>query len=217
MTTTALQGLFSDDVVVVESRDLPVDESDLWPDERSAIGDVVPGRWWDWVMGRSCARRAMTQLGVEPEPVLSGKKREPLWPVGVVGAITHTDGYVAAAVARRDSVVAVGIDAEPDLPLPKGVLSRIALETEHGWLGADPGSGVANPDRLLFSIKESIYKAWYPLAGRWLGFDEASVAIDAAAGTFRAEVLTDGPLSIVEGRFVSAAGVLLTAIEVSAD
>lgn len=215
---SGLHTLFSDAVVVVETRDPELDESRLWPEERAALGEVVDGRRWDWVMGRRCARRAIETLGLEPSPVLSGERREPLWPGGVVGAITHTAGYAAAAVARAGEVVALGIDAEPDEPLPQGVLRRVALEAEQEWIAAwKPGAAtVGHIDRLLFSAKESIYKAWYPVAGTWLGFDDALVRVDIETSTFEAEILVDGPLRSLTGRFATHEGILTTAIEVLA-
>ena len=209
----ATERLFSPHVVLVDSRADAPDESLLWPEEREALGQVVPGRWWDWVTGRRCARLALTDLGVEPAPVLRGPKREPQWQPEVVGAITHTAGYAAAAVAHVGDVRSVGLDAEPDEPLPGGVLRRIAREEELAWVDGTV-AGVDNPDRLLFSVKESIYKAWFPLAGTWLGFEDARVEVDPSAGEFHAQILVDGPLSSVTGRYVSAEGIVVTAIEV---
>ena len=72
--------------------------------------------------------------------------------------------------------------------------------------------------RLLFSAKESIYKAWYPLTGRWLGFEDARLTIDPA-GTFAAKLLIDGartdggpPLRVLRGRFLVAHGLIATAV-----
>lgn len=209
----ATEELFSPNVVLVDSRDDAADDSLLWPEERDAIGEVVPGRWWDWVTGRRCARLALTDLGVAPAPVLRGPKREPQWQPDVVGAITHTAGYAAAAVAHAGDVRSVGLDAEPDEPLPDGVLRRIARDEELGWVEGSV-TGVENADRLLFSAKESIYKAWFPLAGTWLGFDDARVEIDPSGGLFRAEILIDGPLSVVTGTYTSVGGIVVTAIEV---
>ena len=73
--------------------------------------------------------------------------------------------------------------------------------------------------RLLFSAKESVYKAWYPLTGRWLGFEDARLTIDPAAGTFAAKLLVDGarkdgepPLTELHGRFLVARGLIATAV-----
>lgn len=210
---TGLADLLSADVAVVETRDAVLDDSLLWPAERDAIGDVVAGRRWDWTMGRRCARQALDALGVTPEPVLSGPRREPLWPDGVVGAITHTHGYAAAAVARAATHRGVGVDAEADEALPDGVLARIAGDREATWLATRPEVGVGHPDRLLFSVKESIYKVWFPLARRWLGFHDVEVTFDADRQTFVVEIGPDGPVSTLEGRYASIDGVILSAIE----
>jgi 4'-phosphopantetheinyl transferase EntD len=77
-------------------------------------------------------------------------------------------------------------------------------------------------DRLLFSAKESVYKAWFPLAGRWLGFEEAVITIDPAAGVFTARLLVPGPvtggrpLTGFSGRWTAGHGLVLTAIAVPA-
>ena len=41
-------------------------------------------------------------------------------------------------------------------------------------------------DRLVFSAKESVYKAWFPSVGTWLGFEDAELAI--GEGTFCATI-----------------------------
>ncbi|MET8094721.1 4'-phosphopantetheinyl transferase superfamily protein, partial [Micromonospora sp. NPDC005220] len=128
----------------------------------------------------------------------------------------------AAAVARAADVAALGIDAEPHGPLPDGVLESVSA-TGDGELLADlarrhPGT---HWDRLLFSAKESIYKAWYPLTQRWLGFEDASLSIDPAAGTFSGRLhvpgtrLDGGPdLRDLRGRYVVTDGLVLTAVTV---
>ncbi|WP_319204824.1 DUF6545 domain-containing protein [Streptomyces sp. ME02-8801-2C] len=80
--------------------------------------------------------------------------------------MTHCDGYRAAAVSRRLDVAALGIDAEPHAPLPPGLLRRIASPSERGHLTALRHTRPAlHWDRLFFSAKESVYKAWFPAGG----------------------------------------------------
>jgi 4'-phosphopantetheinyl transferase EntD len=65
--------------------------------------------------------------------------------------------------------------------------------------------------------KESVYKAWFPLARRWLGFEEARVAVDPDAGTFRARLLIEPPAGVpveFNGRYLIKDGLVLTAIVV---
>ncbi|WP_423832395.1 hypothetical protein [Streptomyces manipurensis] len=62
---------------------------------------------------RACARRALAGLGREPVALLPGPGGAPQWPSGVVGSITHCEGYRAAVAAPAGVVAALGIDAEP--------------------------------------------------------------------------------------------------------
>src|SRR6202034_758387 len=125
----------------------------------------------------------------------TGARGEPRWPAGVVGSITHCAGYPACAVARTVDLVTVGIDAEPNEALPSGVLAEDASTRERERLRELARHEPAVCwDRLLFSAKEAVYKAWFPLAERWLGFEDATVSIDPAQGTFEARLLVSGPL-----------------------
>jgi 4'-phosphopantetheinyl transferase EntD len=191
----------------------------LFPAEEATLGRAVEKRRREFTTGRVCAHRALRELGVPVGPVLPGPRREPVWPAGVVGSITHCAGYRAAAVARSDRIVTVGIDAEPNDDVPAGVLDAVARPDERAWVAAlRSRQPEVCWDRLLFSIKESIYKAWFPLARRWLGFEDAAVTVDAAAGTFAARLLVPGPslaggeLTGFTGRWLASNGLVLTAI-----
>jgi 4'-phosphopantetheinyl transferase EntD len=192
-------------------RDDPAEPA-LFPEEAALIDGAVDRRR-EFAAGRWCAHHAIAGLGLSPGPVLRGPKREPLWPSGLVGSITHCRGLRAAAVAFREHVQGIGIDAEPDGPMPAGVGRRVLCDEERSWLARAP-AGV-NWERLIFSAKESVYKAWFPLTGRWLGFDEAIVTFDLL-GSFEAQVLTQAPpaLRVFRGRFAIADGLVLTAVAV---
>ncbi|MEU4932398.1 4'-phosphopantetheinyl transferase superfamily protein [Streptomyces yokosukanensis] len=200
----------------------------LHPEEAALVATATEGRREEFTTVRGCARRAMTDLGLPPAPVLSGRRNVPQWPVGVVGSMTHCAGYRAAALARDTDLVAVGIDAEPNRPLPQGVLETIALPGELAW-ARSPVAGAERVcrDRLLFSAKEAVYKTWFPLVGTELDFQDArlSVRTDADSlrrGTFRAEVLRpaagpDGrPVTGFGGRWLADRGLVVTAIAVPA-
>ena len=66
-------------------------------------------------------------------------------------------------------------------------------------------------DRMLFSVKESVYKALFPITGRWLGFEEVSVTIYPSDATFSARLMVDSPIRTICGQFVAAHGHILTA------
>ncbi len=79
--------------------------------EAELVARAVEKRRREFAGGRDCARRALAALGIAPLAILSGERGEPLWPEGVVGAITHCAGYRGSAVARAGEVAALGIDA----------------------------------------------------------------------------------------------------------
>jgi 4'-phosphopantetheinyl transferase EntD len=189
----------------------------LLPQEAAIVERASDKRRREFTAGRECARIALGKLGVAPAPILIGERGAPRWPEGIVGSITHCDGYRAAAVAYADDVAAIGLDAELDDPLPRGVLDVISLPAERARLAALAGERPAVCwDRLLFSAKESVYKAWFPLTGRWLGFEDADVTI-TPAGTFTARLLAEPQppcTASFAGRWLASGGLILTAIAV---
>ncbi|NMO57331.1 4'-phosphopantetheinyl transferase superfamily protein [Actinoplanes sp. TBRC 11911] len=180
--------------------------------EEDLVATATVGRRREFVTARRCAREALATLGFAPVAIRTGPRREPLWPAGVVGAITHCEGYRAAAVARADAIHGLGIDAEPHKTLPPGVRDMVVAEGDDELLGE---LAARRPevhwDRVLFSAKESIYKAWFPLTGRWLGFEEASLSIDPDAGTFGAHLHVESELEI-HGRFAIKDGLIATVV-----
>lgn len=184
------------------------------PEEAELISGAVEGRKREFITGRRCAREALGLLGEKPVAIGVGERREPLWPAGIVGSITHCAGYRAAAVGRAEDVAAIGIDAEPDAPLPEGVRDVVMSEAEGALLTGE------NADRVLFCAKEAIYKAWFPLTRRWLGFEECHLTIDAR--TFVGRILVDGsridggaPLTELSGRYLRANGLILAVVSLS--
>jgi 4'-phosphopantetheinyl transferase EntD len=213
-----ITSLLPDSVVTVETWHDLVDTT-LFPEEEVSLGRAVKSRRHEFITGRACARAALARLGIPPVAIPTGSRGEPLWPRGVVGSITHCAGYRACAVARETQVAAVGIDAEPNAPLPTGVLEAVASKAERERLaGADPAISL---DRVLFSAKESVYKAWFPLAGRPLGFEDVDLSVDRETSEFRAQLLVQGPdvggrtLTGFSGSWGIVDGVILTTVVVA--
>jgi 4'-phosphopantetheinyl transferase EntD len=194
----------------------------LFPEEAAAIAKAGGGRRREFTTARACAHRALTGLGVPPGPVLRGERGAPRWPDGIVGSITHCADYRAAVAARAGEILALGIDAEPNDVLPGGVLDLISLPPERAMLAGLAAVPGICWDRLLFSAKESVYKAWFPRTGRWLGFEDAQITINPGNGTFTAALLVPpaetgrpGPPGYA-GRWLERDGFLLTAVAVAA-
>ncbi|MFY1679505.1 MULTISPECIES: 4'-phosphopantetheinyl transferase family protein [unclassified Streptomyces] len=198
----------------------------LHPEEEPLVARAVAKRRREFTVVRSCARRAMLRLGVPAQPVLTGERGAPLWPKGLLGSMTHCDGYCAAALVRDTDLASVGIDAEPAAALPDGVLDAVALPSERDRLRRLAEERPHVPwDRLLFSAKESVYKAWFPLTGAWLDFDEADIEFTTGPdrvdrGALRASLLVPGPrvgrdrLGRFDGRWTVRDGLLATVVVV---
>ncbi|MEG3634979.1 4'-phosphopantetheinyl transferase family protein [Micromonospora palythoicola] len=190
----------------------------LHPAEATCLGDrAVDSRRRDFTAGRVCARRAMAALGLPPVAVPAAADRSPVWPAGLVGTITHTRGYCAAAVARSDEIRAVGMDAEQNRELGPGVRRLICLPEEDEQVERLP-PGICWP-AVFFSAKETVYKVWHPVVGSWLDFHDALVHLDPDAGTFTARIsptrVTDAatarPPALINGRFAVDGALVRTA------
>ena len=209
-----IEAILPPQVSVAEAREDDA-AAPLFPEEEEIVARAVERRRREFATGRSCARRALAGLGVEPSPILPGPLGEPKWPAGIVGSITHCEGYRAAAAARGSDLIALGIDAEPHAPLPPGLLGDVAAPAEAAALAElSRGRPEAHWDRLLFSAKESAFKAWYPLAGLPLDFLQARVAFDPAQESFKAELPAPGrrrPYAF-DGRWAVRDGLLVTAV-----
>ncbi|MGC9537299.1 4'-phosphopantetheinyl transferase family protein [Streptomyces sp. UG1] len=223
-----IEELLPEPVVTVEAYgdDDEAATAPLYPEEEAVVARAVDKRRREFAVVRFCARRAMDKLGVPPQPILPGERGAPGWPAGLVGSMTHCDDYAAAALVRAGELASLGIDAEPHQTLPEGVLPAVALPAETDQLrrlaAEHPG---VHWDRLLFSAKESVYKAWFPLTGQWLDFTEAEIEVFADpgerhSGGLRARLLVPGPwvgdrrVDVFEGRWTVQRGLVASAVSV---
>lgn len=146
------------------------------------IGSAVRKRQAEYYHGRLCARAALKSLGRD-STVGTGTMREPVWPPSIVGSITH-GGALAAAVALPSIVCqGIGIDIE-QVPITAeaqyALRSKCVSVREYSLLESlknriDIGILLT----LVFSAKESFFKATFPKVGYYFDFDVIEVrAID---------------------------------------
>jgi 4'-phosphopantetheinyl transferase EntD len=115
----------------------------------------------------------------------------------------------------------VGIDAEPHEPLHGKILPEIVTPAENRRV---TDLSAAWPDvhwdRVWLSAKEAVYKSWFALTRRWLGFHDAEVTLDGANGRFVAQLLVPGAringesISSFSGRWLVRDSLTLTAVVV---
>jgi 4'-phosphopantetheinyl transferase EntD len=219
-----LAGLLPDDVMS-ECGDPLAPSAPLFPEEAALVARAIDKRKKEFAKGRECARSALARLGYRGAAVLlTGTDREPLWPPGITGSITHTTGFCGAAVASSERYLGIGIEAEPAEPLEPELIRRICRADENlspdGLRGElDEGDELGELDesvvpRLVFSAKESVYKCLFPSIRRFLGFHDVRVAL--GPGSFRATLLVAAepfcPGSEFQGRWHRVDTHVLTAL-----
>ncbi len=172
---------------------------------------AVRKRQLEFLEGRFCVGEALKTCAPEYADAVVGigPAREPLWPPGIVGSITHTHGYVSAAVARASRARAIGLDAEQVMSADQAerLLDPIADRAEVGAVARMTGWSAAAALTAIFSAKESIFKALYPEVGRYFDFRDAWIdGFDPESHTFRGRLLSTLTQSLraghaVEGRW----------------
>ena len=134
-------------------------------------------RYSEFLIGRQAAKRA---LGGE---YFIGKAQtgEPIWPDGLIGSISHTEGLAVAAVGSSEKFQAIGIDLENiDRKINIDISKRICSDSEKQWLDT-------KEDLLkVFSSKEAIYKALFPICKTFFGF--LDVELRPAGGGYTAQL-----------------------------
>ena len=130
--------------------------------------------------GRICAREVLSKLGTLGQPVLRDPQtREPLWPEGISGAITHSGNWAAAAAGKTADVLGIGIDLED---LERQVDSRISrhvcIPEEQKWLQECGEDFLEQNLKIIFSAKESIFKAFFPYTRTYLHFHDARILME---------------------------------------
>lgn len=132
----------------------------LLPEEEVLVAKAADKRRRDFALGRACARSALEQLGHSGVAVGKGRDGAPCWPSGVVGSITHAQGYAAALVAQAARVSGVGVDAERLGGVTEALWPRLFDAAECAHLSSLDGAAQILTATLFFSAKETCYKAW---------------------------------------------------------
>jgi 4'-phosphopantetheinyl transferase EntD len=175
--TSALLGrLFPGGVIAFEVRQL-VGRDTLHVEEAPYVARAVPKRVGEFAAGRACARRALAELAIVDFPLRVGSNREPLWPEGITGSITHTTGFCGVVVARKTETLSLGVDAELASAVQRRLWRQIATAQESCWLEGlqtDRGAIMAS---VLFSAKEAFFKCQFPLTREWLNFGDVAVRV----------------------------------------
>lgn len=183
----------------------------LMASERRATTSMAPQRLLEFSAGRTCAHNALQELGLPSDGIPIGPQREPLWPSGVTGSISHSRDLAVATVAPLTLLPGIGIDLEPALPLDSDLINRICRPAELARLQRGPD--MALRAKIVFSAKESVYKCLWPPTRLFLEFSDVEIALGDSDSSFR--VIGRGSLQELScaslvGRATVVAGHIIT-------
>ncbi|WP_051559829.1 4'-phosphopantetheinyl transferase family protein [Marinobacterium jannaschii] len=155
----------------------PGDEQCLGIELPEKLASALAKRRVEYIAGRCCARAALSAAGLADAVPGYNSDRSPHWPAGVQGSISHSDGVAVAAVLR-DAYMGIDLETLVSADTAASVAGMILTPAEQLRYGARPDPLILT---LIFSLKESFYKAAYPQVGRFFDFTVLSVtAIDPA-------------------------------------
>lgn len=187
-----IKALFPSQVVTVTATPAMWDGK-LYPEEAAFIQKAVIKRRREFTAGRLCAKAALKALGITGFPVLSGDEREPLWPSGITGSISHCDDYCGVALARQSTLTSIGLDIETIAPLDDDLEAMICTPQEITRANQSPPPSGCNWQKFIFSAKESVYKSLFPVTRAYLDFHDLEIVFDIDKMQFSATLLTQLP------------------------
>jgi len=188
-------------VMTPRHRDMPVLAAEA---EYLAAHRMRPRREAEFRAGRACAREALSRIGIDRWPLIPAATREPQWPADVVGSITHSGSYCAAAVAHASHCAGIGIDVEATGRVGDELAPAVCTSSELAALAKCRSGGRRELLTLIFSAKESVFKAVFPRQRLFLEFNDVRIDFEPENGSFRAHGRApelERLLDRLEGRF----------------
>ncbi|MEJ2362984.1 MAG: 4'-phosphopantetheinyl transferase superfamily protein [Gammaproteobacteria bacterium] len=150
----------------------------LYQSELELVQDVSDKRMLEFSTGRDCAHQALHKMGYETCPILKGEQREPIWPEGVVGSISHCRDLAGAVMADKARIRSVGFDIENLKQLNPDISRHVCTPEEKIWIKQLPVEQQNLGLLLIFSLKEAVFKCVYQATGQSLGFKQCRVVMD---------------------------------------
>lgn len=141
------------------------------------LRSAVAKRRCEYLAGRVLYQQLLQHIGHPYQPLLRSNAGAPLWPAGFTGSISHSDGIAICCLCPLTDYKSVGIDIESHLTVQTcaDIEQMIMQPDEQRYLQLLPDSDYTRLVSLVFSAKESLYKAIFPDVGRFFGFEDAAI------------------------------------------
>ncbi len=206
-------GLFPLPVTVAALRTDPHARTE-YAEEAQASARMLPARRAEFLTGRRALRQALAAAGIDCGAIPVGACRAPVLPRGVAASLSHTGGLCVAVASQ--GARSIGVDIEGARPLQDDLWPDILTPGERARLAEMPANRRGIVAMQVFTCKEALYKAQFPLTGQLIGFDAVDIALAGTVFTawFRRDV---GPFrkgSSLVGRTALAGRFVLSGVVV---
>jgi enterobactin synthetase component D len=189
-----MQNVFNIHDVAFFQTSLPIDaqvERDFSYCLPSKLEKASALRKQEYIAGRYCAFKAAKQLSAEIHNIENASTREPIWPLGLAGSISHSKNMAISCVAKSENYLSLGIDAE-DFIRPQGaqdIIGTVASLEEASYINGLNDQAALT---ILFSAKEALYKALFPISRCFIDFKEVRlVSLDLEKKSFELELISE--------------------------
>lgn len=140
------------------------------------LSQAVVLRKAEFLCGRQTAKLALHQLGSKTGMVTIGENRSPVFPKGIVGSISHSQNLAICAVALQSNIEYVGVDLEHIIaPHVLDDIEKQIITTAEKRIIVECGLNIGTGFTVVYSAKESLFKALHGNVGAYFDFDAAKM------------------------------------------
>ncbi len=143
----------------------------------TSLQKAVVKRQAEYIAGRYLAKKCLNELGYNETHVGISKQRAPLWPKKVTGSISHSNNNAICIVQPLEMIEqGIGIDIERIMTDSTAAsIKSTIINNEEYMLIINRYVNFAQGLTVVFSAKESLYKALYPQVRTYFDFLDAEV------------------------------------------
>lgn len=135
---------------------------------------AVSKRRAEYLASRFLVRSVMAQIGIPDFILTNAADRSPCWPAGIQASLSHSAGVVVLAVSQQRSSVGVDVEQQMSETTAHEIADLLMNQQEQQLLRSLPVTFSAAAT-LLFSLKESVYKALWPQLHQPMDFHHAAL------------------------------------------
>ncbi|ENW97169.1 hypothetical protein F904_00002 [Acinetobacter dispersus] len=134
-------------------------------------------RLHEFFAGRILAEAILKQHFNCSIPITSMQLKLPQWPQGLKGCISHSNQWVVVAISSQAKYLGIDLEHIVNMNFAKESIPLILTQFEQmlWWMGKVRPLNFYAYITLIFSLKESLYKAVYPVVQNYIDFLEVTV------------------------------------------